>query len=162
MMVSLALRLLPVWRWIKANPLLCLCAVLALWGAWERSGRLKALDQRNECRAASQTAAAQTKTMREQERRQYEEKARHADQEHNEALADARAAADAYIRSHRVRPSGYQRPAEPISQAGVAAEPSPVPSAGFVAVSDADVQACTAATVYAVTAHNYLLEITER
>ena len=137
-------------------------ALLALFALYQRHEANKWHDRAIACQTASQAAAAQTKAMRAAERRQYEEQARHADQEHTEALADARAAADAYIRSHRVRPSGYQRPAEPISQAGVAAEPSPVPSAGFVAVSDADVQACTAATVYAVTAHNYLLEITER
>lgn len=29
-------RLLPLWGWLQRNPLLCLCAGLALWGAYER------------------------------------------------------------------------------------------------------------------------------
>ena len=159
-MIGLALRLLPLWRWLKANPLLCLCAILAIWGAWERSGRLKAIDQRNECRAASQAAAAQTKAMREAERRQYEEQARHADQEHTEALADARAAADRYIAAHRVRPSGYQRPAEPIGQAGVARLPESLPAATDVGVSEQDVRTCGDLYQYALDAREWAHQVT--
>ena len=159
-MISLALRILPVWRWIKANPLLCLCAILALWGAWERSGRMKALDQRDQCRTASQAAAEATKALRAAERKEYQEKADHAEQEYRASLADARDATAKFIALHRVRPSGGVSPAKPIGEAGNAGQLEAVPS-GFVLVAESDVRNAADWQAYGVTCHNYLVSVTQ-
>ena len=159
-MISLALRILPVWRWIKANPLLCLCAILALWGAWERSGRMKALDQRDQCRTASQAAAEETKALRAAERKEYQEKAHEADLEYRAALADARSDTARYIAAHRVRPSGGVSPAKPIGEAGNAGQLEAVPS-GFVLVAESDVRNAADWQAYGVTCHNYLVSVTQ-
>ena len=152
-MIGLALRLLPIWRWVKANPLLCLCVILALWGAWERSGKLKALDQRDQCRTASQAAAEATKAKRDKERKQYQEKATHAEQEYRAALADARSATDRYIAAHRVQPARDLRAPAALGKADHPAEPAEVPGAAIV-VAEPDVHRAAECQAYGVACHN--------
>ena len=135
-------------------------ALLALFALYQRHEANKWHDRAIACQTASQAAAAQTKAMRAAERRQYEEQARHADQEHTEALADARAAADRYIAAHRVRPSGYQRPAEPIGEAGVARLPESLPAATDVGVSEQDVRTCGDLYQYALDAREWAHQVT--
>lgn len=161
MLLTLATRILPVWRFVKSNPMLVALALCALWGLYQRHEANKWHNRALACQTASQAAAAQTKAMREAEAKAYQEKAIHADQEHAAALADARAATADYIRTHRVRPSGGVSAPVAIGQAEDTRQPEAVPSDSFVSVSESDLQACTAATVYAVTAHDYLMSIGE-
>lgn len=93
----------------------------------------------------------------------YRTKANEADQTYRAGLADARAAADRYIASHRVRPGAQSAAGRTASAAedhgpGV---PASVSSGALVAVSDSDVQACTDAVTYAVQAHDWAASLTK-
>jgi hypothetical protein len=88
----------------------------------------------------------------------YTEVAEKIDVEHDHAQDEARSAADRYIADNRLRcpadrgASGRTAPAAPGNGAGV---PQSVPAPALVAVSDADVRACTAAATYALKAHEW-------
>lgn len=158
-MMALVLRLLPVWRWLRSNPLLALCVILALWGSWERSGRMKALDQRDRCRAASADAAAQTKALREEERAKYQEQARETDARYAASLAGARSDTARFVAARRLRPHDLSA-AEPISEASSSELPAPVPSEAVV-VDATDLHACADLYTYATSARDWALTITE-
>jgi ABC-type transport system involved in cytochrome bd biosynthesis fused ATPase/permease subunit len=92
----------------------------------------------------------------------YRTKANEADQSYRAGLADARSAADRYIAANRVR---NQTAASQASGAVAAARDRTtgvlqgVPASAFVAVPDRDVQACTAAYIYAVKAREWALTL---
>ena len=140
-------------------------ALLAL--AWTWHGKSRAIGQRDAAlakveqiiHASDQARAAQIAVNKaaEDKSRQI---AKDSDYAHAIELADARTAADRYIAANRVRPNGAYRPGPTSAPAqgdnpGV---PDGLPAAGFVVVSDSDVQACTVATSYAVAAHNQAMD----
>lgn len=134
-------------------------ALLALFAVYQRHQAAKWHDRAIACQMASKAAAEATKALRAAERKEYQEKADHAEQEHKQALNDVRAATIRYIAANRVQPPRHISAPAAVDQASDTAEPSPVPSGAFVAISDADMQTCSAATAYAVNAHDYLMSI---
>lgn len=160
MPLNLAMHLLPVWRWTKANPLLCLCVILALWGAYERNHHIRWRDYAKSLETASQAATEATKAMRDKERKQYQEKATHAEQEKAAALAYARSATDRYNALHRVQPSRDLRAPAAVGKADHPAEPAEVPGSAVV-VSEPDMHRAAEWQAYGVACHNYLLSIGE-
>jgi hypothetical protein len=111
---------------------------------------------------AAATQLAQQALLQQQAR--YTAKAQEADNEYTRSLADARHSADAYIAGHRV---GIVQPS-PIAGSAITAVasaqslgpgiPSPVP-ADSVLVPASDVQACTVATNYALSAHDWAMTL---
>ena len=94
------------------------------------------------------------------EEARYRRQAEEADDAHKAQLADARSDAERYIAANRVRPQAAGRPpggpgASP--ESGDPRVPESVPPHGLVAVTEADVRACTAATVYAHRAREWAL-----
>jgi len=151
------------WRWLTASPvhlLLALCAILACYGAWEHRGRIRAQDRAEQCQQASVAAKKAQDALRAKERADYQEKASHAQEVHTARVPAVRAANDAYAVTHRVRKDDLTTPVAVSSAtpAGVRAE---VPSLGLVAVSDADLQACSAATEYAVTLREWAVSVSQ-
>lgn len=136
---------------------------------WLWTGKRKAQDRADDYRAQIQKERAAYVAAQEQARiraemalraqeARYKEKADNADKAHAKALVDASRAADRYIVANRVRieaaPSdASQAPAR--AESGSAGLPAKLPADPFVAVSRADLQACTAAVTYAVAAHNW-------
>ncbi len=157
-MIFLA-RLLPVWNWLRANPLLALCAVLALWGAYERHQSHKWHQRAVECQTASEAARKAQDALRAKERTEYAEQARKADTRFHEALADARAATDVFVRTHRVQPSGLG-PAQPVSEADPAKQPADM-SGAVVMVAEPDVQRCADWQAYGVAIHDWALSVSQ-
>lgn len=90
---------------------------------------------------------------------EYRSKANEADQSYRAELADARAATDRYVASHRVRFSASGAPSGTVATAEdhAAGVLQGMPESAFVAVSERDVQACTDAYVYAVSAREWAL-----
>lgn len=139
-----------------------------------RIDSLRATYKRNWQAVTAEYAAFQTKIIdrtaeamrleREQKARveaEYQEKANVSDERHQDALVDARAAADRYIARNRVR---IQSGGSEGGQAATAADSgdsglSEILSNTGVMVSERDVQACTAAMTYAVDAHNWALTL---
>jgi hypothetical protein len=157
-MMLLLARLLPVWRWIKANPLLLAIALLALWGLYQRHDAHKWHQRADACQQASQAAQRAQEALRTQERTTYAHQAAEADRRHIDDLASARAATDAFIRQHRVQPQGHSGPAEPIGQAS----PAPVPadlSTGIV-VDERDVRAAAEWQSFGLACRDWALSIT--
>lgn len=152
------IRLLPVWNWLKANPLLALCALLALYAAYERHQAAKWHDRAEACQTASQAAAEATKALRAAERKTYQDKANEADAKHAADLARVRDATDAYIRTHRVQPSRISAPVA-IGQASDAGQPESVPA--LVIVGESDVRNAAEWQSYGVACHDFLISITE-
>ena len=90
----------------------------------------------------------------------YRSKANDADREHQTRLVDARSATDAYL--GRMRTKAASCPASGAvasAEGGGAGVPANVPADSFVAISDSDVQACAAATIYAIEAHNWAMTL---
>ena len=90
----------------------------------------------------------------------YRSKANEADKSYRAGLADARAAADAYTAAHRVRAASGRAASTTVASAedhgpGV---PASLP-ADAVMVSAGDVQACTDAAAYALTAHDWAMTL---
>jgi hypothetical protein len=156
-MIPLLIKILPIWSWLKANPLLCLCAMLALWGGWERHQAHKWQSRAIACQTASDAARKAQEALRAQERAKYQEQARHADQAYAAAIADARNATDAFIRAHRLR-GGVIAPVA-IGQASDAGQPQDMPAA--VVVDEADVRRCGDWQAYGIALHDWALTITE-
>ena len=177
-MPFLLLKLLGIGKWLRgaATALLgvvgrypwqsaCIALLALSAGLWRgnvskerlivymKAERVKILDAQDQARAAQ---LAVNKAAEDKSR----QIAKDSDNAHAIELADARTAADRYIAANRVRPDGAYRPGPAIATAqgdnpGV---PDGLPAAGFVVVSDSDVQACTAATSYAVAAHNQAMD----
>jgi len=115
--------------------------------------RAKHLNEYHDCQTASAAnAKAQAKQKAEYERKS-EERADAVDKTHEAELAEARAAVDEYIRTHRVRSSSVSATpsAADNSRASIPAE---VPAAGVV-VAEADVRACNEAIEYAWSAYGW-------
>ena len=157
--------------WFGRNPLVAALVALAclsglLLHEYEVRGRTIArlTTQAAQFRAAQDEAGklAQQALMRQQAL--YSAKANEADNEFNQSLADARHSADVYIAGHRavfVRSSpagGAPGGAVASAESGSASVPAPVPG-DAVLVSPSDVQACTAATGYAIAAHDWALSL---
>lgn len=132
-------------------------ALVVLFAVYQRHQATKWHDRAIACQNASRAAADATKALRETERKEYQEKADHAEQEHKQALNDVRTATSRYIAANRVQPPRHISAPAAVDQAGDTAEPSPVPSG--VVVDQADVQACGDLYAYAVNAHDYLMSI---
>jgi hypothetical protein len=111
-----------------------------------------------EIERTTRETTAKWKAAIERTEQNYRNLAQEADHHAEQARSDALAAADRYITDHRFvcprNQSGIDRAAaSPASvDPGV---PASVPADSFVAVSDADVRACSAATAYAVAAHDW-------
>lgn len=163
--------------WLKANLWRALAGALALWcaallieihGLPVLGGGIKAglaacrADLAALQRAQAEAQQAQAAVNAAEERRSAAN-ARRSDTDHDIDLARALAAGSAYAGSHRcpaggLRPEGDRSAASqaPAAAAGGSAGlPATLPSDPFVAVSRADLQACTAAVTYAVAAHNW-------
>lgn len=135
-------------------------ALLALFAVYKSHQAAKWHDRAIACQMASKAAAEATKALRAAERKEYQEKADHAEQEYRASLADARDATAKFIALRRLRPSGGVSPAKPIGEASDPGQPADVPASGVV-VAESDVQACAAWQAYGVTAHDYILSIGE-
>lgn len=130
--------------------------------AYHAERALRAADK-----AAYVSAQEQARQKAEQARvateQHYQMLADQKDKDYATEIADARAAADAYIASHRVQPQAAQG-ASSRSTAAASGSDSGVreglPTDGVV-VSEADVQACTGATAYAVKLREWALSLSE-
>lgn len=109
-------------------------------------------------RRASDAALAAAQAQKAAVEARYAAQAKEADHEYATDLADARAATDRYIASHRVpgkTVADHRSSASAAAQGSGAGVPADVPDNSIVVVSDADVRACTNATTYAVKAHDW-------
>lgn len=159
MTLALLARLLPLWNWLRSNPLLALCAVLALWGAWEHHRAQGWRDYAHRLESASEAAKRAQVALRAKERADYQEKAHEADTRYATDLHRARDLTDLYIRSHRVLPSSVS-PAIPVSEAGDAGKPADLSQAAVV-VAEPDVQSAGDWQAYGVACHDFLLSVTQ-
>lgn len=158
-----------LWRLIVRYPWQVAVVALLCISAWLWTGWNGALADLNACTTgreadrkayadAQKEAAAKALAAKAAAERRYLSLAEKADDDLEQARADAMDAAERYIAAHRVRPeSAGGSPGGPAAapESGVAGIPAGMPPDGFVAVSDADVRACSAATAYAVMAHNW-------
>jgi hypothetical protein len=143
---------------------LLLCAALWARGSHYKHQRDDAVAGRQADRAAYTAAQAQAQALAEKAKADaethYKELAHAADLANAEAAADARAAAERYIAQHRVlevvgRPS---RATPAAASGGSAGVPESV-STSAVVVSAEDVQACTGAVSYALSAREWALSL---
>ena len=177
-MPFLLLKLFGIGKWLRgaATALLgvagrypwqsaLIVALLACGWLWHGKG--KAIGQRDAALAKVEQiiqASAKARAAQLAVNKAAEDKSRQiakdSDYAHAIELADARTAADRYIAANRVRPNGAyrHRPASAPAQGDNPGGPDGLPAAGFVVVSDSDVQACTVATSYAVAAHNQAMD----
>lgn len=134
----------------------------ALWWliADDRHYRTKAaeltttLSQVKDAQAKATIAAQAAHDAQEQ---RYKDLANAADKDHAAALADAGAATDSYIRTHRLPACPASRAAgSPIASASgdSASVPASLPT-DAVMVSASDVQACSGAVTYAISARDW-------
>ena len=135
-------------------------AGVTLWGSLERSGRLAALAARDACQQASQAAKQAQDQLRAKERAEVKENAAHADQEHAAARPRVLAANDAYAGAHRVRAESDRSAPVAVSSPDSAGVRESVPADSLVAVSEADLQACSLATEYAVSLREWAISAT--
>lgn len=143
--------------------LLALFAALQTWRLDSAQGNLA------ECKAgrkadrqsytdAQAEAKRKAEAARLAEEARYRRQAEEADNAHEAQLADARDDAERYIAANRVRPEAAGRsPGGPGTgpESGAPRVPEGLPPDGLVAVTEADVRACTAATIYAFNAHRW-------
>jgi hypothetical protein len=148
----------PAWAFVRANPMLALCFVLAAWAAVERHQAHKWQSRAEQCEAASRAAAVATKALRTSERQVYQEKAVEADASHRAALAGVRSSTASYISAHRVRKDDIS-PAQPVSEAGSASVPESMPTG--VVMGEADVRTCADLYAYSVSAFNWAQSVAE-
>ena len=130
---------------------------IALWG-WRADGlRARYKSERDQVRTeyAIFRTAIQAKVANEVARQK--EISRVSDIEHDKELADARSAADEYIRTHRVRftaPIHSSAPAK-AGNSGI----SETVSAPAVMVSEDDVRLCSEWQAFGVAAHNWAMNL---
>lgn len=142
---------------------LAIGAAIALgicWWGWSR-----AADQRDEARetiaelvAASKAAQRLAESQKATVEQRYRELAERASNDHENANLRASDAADRYIASNRVQCPSDRRAASPAIAAAEdhgASVFADVPADPFVAVSESDVRACSAAAAYAVSAFEW-------
>lgn len=133
-----------------------LCAVL--WGRWEAHRAEGWRDYAHGLKTASQTAAAQTKAMREAEAKQYQERAREVQSRYIASRDIARAITDAYIHAYRVQPSGGQCSTSGVGEADPASVREDVPATA-VMVSDDDVRRAAEWQAYGIAMHDWALSV---
>jgi len=151
-----------LWRILGIRGAIAVALGLALaftaWRADVLQGRLeRARDQIAAMEVAQEAARAAQQAVNDAAATRYQELAERADDDTLQAQATALDAATRYIRDNRVQPCGTSLPTEttasaPDSDPGI---PASLPADSFVAVSPADVRACTAATTYAIEAHRW-------
>lgn len=157
---------------VSRNPLLALCGALALlcalfWHEWAVKARqvehlTQTIAQFRDAQAKA-TQAAQD-ALHKQEAA-YQAKAKEADDEYRTSLADARARADAYIRSHsvvglRADGAGAARATPAAAEGDTSGSPdrsSPAPD--MVVVSAGDIQVCTINTQRLQAAHDWAVTL---
>ena len=130
---------------------------LALWG-WRVDGlRARYKSERDQARTeyAIFRTAIQAKVANEVARQK--EITRVSDIEHDKELADARSAADEYIRTHRVRFTAPIHSSAP-AKAGNTAISGTVPATA-VMVSEDDVRLCSEWQAFGVAAHNWAMKL---
>ena len=155
------------WRFLRGLPwwaYAILAAIAIVWLAYragynarderadrEMSEMLASVEAGQERARAAQIAVNQAAEQR------YQELAERTDREYRASQVEAMSAADRYIERNRVRPpsGSVASPASAAPQGDGAGVPENLPAHPFVAVSDADVRACTVAATYAVEAHNW-------
>lgn len=158
--MSAALNFLGIRGLIALGLAVALAAVM--WRADRISGQRDAAMQTiAEMKAASIASQRLAERQKAEYEARYRELAERASYGYEKGKTDAMDAAERYIAAHRVQcPNGSApggtSPAADDSAAGI---PAGVPGPGFVVVSDTDLRACTAATVYAVKAREWALEI---
>lgn len=111
-------------------------------------------------RVAEKQATIAAQAAHDAQEQRYKDLANDADKDHAAALADAGTATDSWIAAHRVPVCPAGGAASGSAQGaggGSASVPASVPADGFVAVSDADVQACAGAVAYGVAAHDWAM-----
>ncbi len=154
-------KLAGVVQFVAKCPLCAVCALLAIWGAYERHQAAKWHHRAEQCQMASQAAAKAQEALRAQERATYQEKAHEADQEYKAALADARDATSRYVATHRVIvSSGGQCAPVAVSEADPAGIRQELP-AGAVVVSEADLRAAAEWQTYALDLRKWALSVTQ-
>ena len=104
--------------------------------------------------AGQERARAAQQAAMDAEQARYDELAERTDANAEIAQVAAMDAANRYIERNRVRPSDRSVASDTSAapQGDGSGVPAPVPTDPFVAVTDADVRACTVATTYAVEA----------
>jgi len=149
---------------LKVGPYVALGAVSLM--AWHFDARAvaNAALVRTQASAFEQAQAIATQTAQaalQHQQAAYVVKATEADSAYQTQLADARSAADAYVAEHRVQPQAVagDRSSAPAPAQGGSAGVPPGVSADAVVVSASDVQACTGATAYALSAHEWVATI---
>ena len=153
--------------WLVKNPWVAVCLILGATAALERHEASKWHTRATTAEmalkavpAAQARAKAAQLALNASVAAQYQAQAETSDANYKIAVADAGAAADRYIAAHRVQPAadpGGTGSADRPAQAGDPGLPDAVP-ADAILVSSGDVQACTGATSYAVTAHNAAID----
>jgi hypothetical protein len=148
-------------------------AVIALLvaSAWLWHGKTTAIRERDAVRTQIQTnaeayKAAQQQALADALKAKHDTEAHYAalaiqaDEAHDQGFAQGRAAADAYIASHRLpaQPSGASGATAAAANDHGPAIPEKLPS-GSVIYSAADVQTCAADYEYALDAHNWALSL---
>ena len=142
-----------------------LVACVWLWSGW--NGAIAERDairlDLNAIKAASEQAAHNAKVAHDADEARYKALAERKDDEARKAIADARAAADAYIRAHRVRGAagsahGTAAPAESGSAASADGQGS---APDMVAVTADDVRICTSNTIRLEAARDWALGLGE-
>jgi len=147
------------WGFLKSNPLLALCLLLACWSIYERHQHTSWRDYAHRLESASQAAREAQEALRAKERADYERKADEGQRHHATIVPAVRTATDSFVQSRRVR-TNDSSPAQPIGQADPAAVCEGVP-AGSIVVSEADVRAAADWQAYGVALHDWALSVGE-
>ncbi len=114
---------------------------------------------------AQEVATVKAERQRREIEEQYRRNADEAEDLHAAALANAGDAAKRYIERNRLRAQGAQCPASgaaPAASSDGAVVPAPAPAAPeLVAVTEADIRACSAAVTYGDAAHSWAMTLTK-
>lgn len=130
---------------------------LALWG-WRMDGlRARYKSERDQVRAEYAIFRTAIKAKVANEVARQKEITRASDAEHDKELADARSAADEYIRTHRVRLTAPIHSSAPAKAGNTAI--SETVSAPVVMVSEDDVRLCSEWQAFGVAAHNWAMNL---
>lgn len=144
------LFILANWKWLLgAAATAVLAAILAATtisrNQWRAAAR-KADATLAQIEIAQKQATAAVQAAHDAQEQRYKDLANAADKDHAAALADAGAATDRWIASHRVQPHAAcptSRPAQAASSGSAASAVSSDQAAGMVAVSPESIHICT-------------------
>lgn len=144
---------LPIFLWL----LPCLAT------AWFWHGEARWRDKADTCaigrkadRAQYDKLVAAANTAKAEAESRYARNAKEAQHAYEIELADARAATERYIATHRLRPAPAPAATPSPAQSDSPAVPADLPTDPVV-VSGSDVRACTAAVAYALKAHDWAI-----